>query len=172
MANSTVVLLGTATSSASARETEHSASETENDEVEQPLPGDLESDTVLNLWPGQSCTFFARADNPHVSGGDASGHGAWVNTSNPASNCPNTALVRVQLQSWQCHPYNPFDCSWYTRAERTQTRYSGQQVAVHYPCNTLETAGWRTRVTVKVIISGWFDKWNTRSNVKNISCRV
>ena len=157
--------LGTATSSAS-------ASGPELDEVEQPQPSKSALDDDPRRWPGQSCTFFARPDYPHVSGNDASGHGAWVNTSNPASNCPNTAQVRVQLQVWQCHPYNPFDCSWYTRAERTQTRYSGQRVAVHYPCSTLETAGWRTRVTVKVIISGWFDKWNTRSKVRNISCHV
>ena len=142
------------------------------DEVEQPQPGDPDLDETLSLWPGQSCTFIVRPDDPHVSEGDASGHGAWVNTSNPASNCPNTARVRVQLQAWQCHPYNPFDCGWYTRAERTQTRYSGQQVAVHYPRDTFETAGWRTRVTVKVIISGWFDKWDTRSKVRNIDCRV
>ena len=161
----TVVLLGTATSSAS-------ASGPELDDVEQPQPGDPDLDETLSLWPGQSCTFKARAHNPHRSGNDASGHGSWENTSNPASNCPNTALVRVQLQAWQCHPYNPFDCSWYTRAERTQTKYSGQRVAVHYPCNTFETASWRTRVTVKVIISGWFDKRNTRSNVKNVDCRV
>ncbi len=164
-----VVLLSTATSPAS-------ADEPELDEIEQPEPSEPDLDPDLDdgflLWPGQSCTFYARADDPHRSGNDASGHGAWVNTSNPASNCPDTALVKVQLQAWQCHPYNPFDCSWYTRAERIHTKYSKQQVTVRYPCRTFEGAGWRTRVTVKVTISGWFDKWNIRSNVRNIECHV
>jgi len=166
----TVVLFGTATSSASAREFDHEP--VGGDEVEDSEPSDPAVDDDYLLWPGQSCTFYARPDNPHVSGNDASGHGAWVNTSNPASNCPNTALVRVQLQAWKCHPRNPFDCSWFTMAERTETRYSGQRVAVHYPCNTFDTAGWRTRVTVKVVIPGWFDKWNTRSRARNIRCEV
>ena len=165
-----VVLVGATTGSVSASEFGHE--EVGEDEVEDSEPGDPALDNLALLWPGQSCTFYARPDNPHVSRGDASGHGAWVNTSNPASNCPDTALVRVQLQAWKCHPYNPFDCSWFTMAERTQTRYSKQQVAVHYPCFTSETAGWRTRVTVKGTIPGWCDKWNTRSKVRNISCHV
>ena len=170
-----VALLSTATSPASASGQEPGEVEQpqpDNPEPDDPEPDDPEPDKTLDLWPGQSCTFYARADNPHRSGNNASAHGAWVNTSNPASNCPNTAQVKVQLQAWQCHPYNPFDCSWYTRAERTHTKYSEQQVTVRYPCSTFEEAGWRTRVTVKVTISGWFDKWNTRSNAKNIKCHV
>jgi hypothetical protein len=166
----TVMLVGPAASSVSASGPEHE--EVEDEDAGDSKRSPLTVDDYPRRWPGQSCTFRARPDNPHVSGGDASGHGAWENTSNPASNCPNTALVKVELQVWGCHPYNPFDCNWFTRAQRTQTKYSGQQVAVHYPCSTSDFAGWRTRVTVKVIISGWFDKWNTRSRVRNIACEV
>ena len=141
-------------------------------EVEQPQPDDPEPDKTLDLWPGQSCTFYARADDPHPSGNDASGHGAWVNTSNPASNCPSRALVTVRLQAWECDVTYPYRCAWYTKETRTQTKYSDQQVAVHFPCRTSNRSSWRTRVTVRVPISGWLDKSDKDTNEKIIRCQT
>ena len=160
-----VALLSTATSPAS-------ASGQEPGEVEQPQPDDSEPDETLNLWPGQSCTFYARADDPHRSGNDASGHGAWVNTSSPSSNCPSRAWVTVKLQVWWCWGVNPYECEWRTMETRTQTKYSKQRVAVHIPCRTYDRASWRTHVTVRVPISGWFDKSDSDSNTNVIKCHA
>lgn len=51
-------------------------------------------------WPGRQCTFYARADNVHMSTtvkGDISAHGAWVDTSN--GHCPSLANVTVELRA-------------------------------------------------------------------------
>ena len=160
-----VFLLGAAASTAS-------ASGPGSEEVE-PRPSDNSDLGDYNwFWPGRSCTFYARADLPHRSGNDSSGHGAWVNTANPASNCPNRAVVTVELQAWECVSTDPFRCEWRTKKWKTLTRYSRQQVAVHYPCRTRETASWRTKVTVKVKIPNWFDKWDTDTRDNAFDCRV
>lgn len=43
----------------------------------EPRPSDnSDLGDYTEFWPGRSCTFYARADLPHRSGNDASGHGA------------------------------------------------------------------------------------------------
>ncbi len=160
-----VVLLGTATSSAS-------ASSPELDEVEQPSPSTPDPDVHAQSWPGRSCTFRAEAHDPHRSGNDASGHGNWVNTSNPRSHCPSKAFVTVKLQAWLCMDQYPYTCKWVTQATRAHWKYSGQQVAVHFPCTTSQSASWRTYTKVKVPISGWFDKYDTATNEKVVRCSL
>lgn len=160
-----VLLLSTSVSTAS-------ASGTESDEVDPRSPDNSDLNSYNQFWPGRSCTFYARADLPHLSGNDASGHGAWVNTSNPANNCPNRALVTVKIQAWECVSTVPFRCEWRTKNVKALMRYSRQQVAVHFPCRTRQMASWRTHVTVKVEIPNWFDKWDTDTTDNVFSCRV
>ena len=71
----------------------------------------------------------------------------------------------------RCQFTYPFSCEWVTQGTRRHTKYSGQQVPVHYQCHTNESTSWRTAVTVKVIISGWFDKWDTDAKLKSVNCR-
>ena len=54
----------------------------------------------------------------------------------------------------------------------SHTGWAGVQVPVHIPCNSFEATTWRTRVTVVVNISWWFDKRATHENEKDINCRV
>ena len=123
-------------------------------------------------WPGRNCKFHAEAHWPHVSGNDASGHGNWVNTSNPKSRCPKRAYVTVRLQAHGCLQVFPYTCHWHTQASKTRKVRSGVQVPVHVPCGVREPGKWRTKTTVKVPIDGWFDKWDTEiSDEKWLNCR-
>ena len=91
-------------------------------------------------WPGRHCKFHARAGNPHPSGGDVSGHGTWVNSSNPMSRCPSHAQVTVKVQAHGCW-YNAYPypvCTWVTHGTKTRSVRSKQQVPVHYRCHTFE----------------------------------
>lgn len=126
---------------------------------------------IAPFWPGRSCTFRARPDDPHLSSNheDASGHGAWLDTSD--NNCPATADVTVELQARWCQEGFFRVCGWITVGTKTESKSSGDQVPVHYRCHTTEETTWRTRVTVRVRISWWFDKRDTRTNVKNVPCR-
>ena len=114
------------------------ATEPEKDRVAQEQPDDPGTGTDARearwpSWPGRSCTFRARADNPHLSGNDASGHGTWVNTSNPLTECPKQAEVTVKLQAYGCWYVFPYPvCSWVTHGTRTEFVKSKGQVAVHY----------------------------------------
>lgn len=132
------------------------------------------------FWPGRSCVFEARADNPHPSTDrntglpDASGHGAWVNKSRPLSNCPDEAEVSIELQARGCWYVGdvPINCRWVTLASDSGDRYSEQQIAVHAPpCDTLQDTLWRTKVTVKVRVSRWLDKRDAEENRQTIACR-
>ena len=144
------------------------AGETQSDE---PTPSESRGGSQPRQWPGRNCDFDARAHDPHLSGGDASGHGSWVNTSNPRSECPSRARVTVRLEAKKCQYTNPLNCFWKTVKETTIMRYAKQQVAVHYPCHTTESTWWRTRVNVRVAIDGWFDKWDSDTNVRKLNCR-
>ena len=84
----------------------------------------------------------------------------------------NGHLLRsTSLQALRCESTNPFSCGWVTQGIRSHTKYANQQVPVHYECHTNVSTSWRTYVTVKVIISGWFDKKDTDTNVKSVNCR-
>lgn len=125
----------------------------------------------MAFWPGRSCTFEAKADNPHLSSNklDASGKGAWVN----ASNCPNEADVTVELQAYICTEILFYrSCDWVTVGSNAGSKIPEDRVIARYPCLTKDEASWRTKVTVRVPISRWFDKTDTDTNVKNFNCRV
>lgn len=123
----------------------------EQPEPSRPEPGrDAPAsfrDIIAPLWPGQSCTFRARADNPHESGDDVSGHGAWVNTSRPSTNCPSQAEVTVEIQAFACWEEGPLtgNCVWIPQGSDTDTVYSKEQVSVHFRCHTTEETTWRTK---------------------------
>lgn len=144
----------------------------EQPESSQPGPRDVFRslrDIIAPFWPGRSCTFKARADNPHPSGNDASGHGAWVDRS--SGDCPSEADVTVELQARWCQEGFFCVCDWTTVGTKTESKRSGEEVPVHYECHTTERTGWRTKTTVRVRISWWFDKKDTDTKVKNVNCR-
>lgn len=144
-------------------------------ESDESGAGAAEPDAGAAFWPGRKCKFKARAHNPHKSsnGVDASGHGNWENTSKNKSDCPDKAEVTVELQAYMCRQVLFWwDCSWQTMAEKTAHKYSKRQVPVHYPCHSDSEAGWRTKVTVRVSISGWFDKTAVAYNSKNFKCSL
>lgn len=152
-------------------QTESGQPDTENgDRAEQSEPDD--AGTRSARWPGRNCKFYAEAHWPHRSGNDASGHGNWVNTSNPKSWCPNRAYVTAHLQAHGCLQVFPYTCHWHTQLTRTQHLRSGDQVPVHVPCGLREPGLWRTYTVVRVPINWWFDKWATKtSDEKWINCR-
>ena len=142
----------------------------EQPESSQPGPRDASRslrDIIAPFWPGRSCTFEARAHNPHPSGRDASGHGSWETP----GNCPARADVTVELQARWCLERLPFVCGWITVGTKTENNRPEEQVPVHYRCHTTEDTMWRTKTTVRVRISWWFDKRDTATNVKNVNCR-
>ena len=144
----------------------------EQPESSQPGPRDAFRslrDIIAPFWPGRSCTFEARADNPHPSGRDASGHGAWED--NSSDNCPARADVTVELQARWCLEGYWLICDWITVGTKTENNRPDEQVAVHYRCHTTEDTTWRTKTTVRVRISWWFDKRDTDTKVKNVNCR-
>lgn len=151
----------------------------EQPESSQPGPRDAFRslrDIIAPLWPGRSCTFEAKSHNPHMSttvSGDVSGHGEWVNTSDPLTNCPSRAEVTVEIQAFACWEEGLLtgNCVWIPQGTKTESKYSGQQVAVHYRCHTTERTTWRTKTTVRVPISRWFDKRATHVKVEPVNCR-
>lgn len=148
--------------------------------VEQPEPsrpepgGDATAsfrDIIAPFWPGRSCVFEARAHNPHKSGTDASGHSSWEDNSENSGDCPARAEVTVELQARMCLAEYPNICDWVNHGTKTMSRYSEKQVSVRYPCHTTTRTFWRTKTTVRVRISWWFDKTDTATNEKPLNCR-
>lgn len=125
-----------------------------------PSPNDYSGRRGVR-WPGRRCTFYARADNVHMSttvDGDISAHGAWVDTSN--NGCPSSATVTVELQALvQFEPSG--ETEWVTVNEEAASRRSRKRLPNHYPCYSTESTAWQSKVTVKVRISWWLDKKDT-----------
>lgn len=144
-----------------------------SDQTEFDTPDAQDSDEASQArWPGRRCKFRAAAHWPHRSGNDASGHGNWVNTSNPASRCPDRAYVTVHLQAYGCLQVFPYTCHWHTQSSRTRHVRSRDQVPLHVPCDLTEPGKWWTYTVVRVPISWWFDKHaNKTSDEKWLNCR-
>ncbi len=108
--------------------------------------------TPLNDWWG--CGWDGRADNPHVSNGEASVHGYWVYNS---GTCPSTADVTANLQALGC---STFGCTWITQDTRTVTAVTpgsgtGHWATPHKACANSNPVGWRGEVYV-----GLTDFWH------------
>lgn len=121
-----------------------------------------------------SCAFRARADDPHRSGSDASGHGAWVRDSVDPDDCPARIKVKVELQAYLCEELFGviLICGWETVGSKTELKYERQQVSVHVPCRTFEEASWRTKVTASIHRKFWFDITRTDVNEDELYCRL
>lgn len=145
------------------------------DETQAPTaePGsDHVDNAALAAW--SSCAFHARADDPHRSGNDASGHGAWVRDSSDPDDCPDKIKVKVELQAYLCQELFGviLICGWETVGSRTEEKYARQQVSVHVPCRTFEAAGWRTKVTASIHRQWWFDIKREDENEADLNCKL
>lgn len=108
--------------------------------------------TPLYEWWG--CEWDGKADNPHVTAGEASVHGYWLYIS---GDCPSTADVTVNLQALGC---STFGCSWITQATDTATAVTpgsgtGHWATPHKACANSNPVGWRGEVWV-----GLTDFWH------------
>jgi len=106
-----------------------------------------------------NCTPTANGDYVHVSSGDASGHGWWLQ-----GNCPYTkSSVTVQLNEWYS------DNSWHNKNSATGSVYpgggAGNRVTARQTCVGTTLAGWRSVVTVWI---GWGNTVYTTG--QNIYC--
>ena len=93
-------------------------------------------------WWG--CEWDAKADNPHVTDGEASVRGCWLYKS---GDCPARADVTVTLQALGC---STFGCTWITQATATATAVTpgsgtGHWATPHRACANSNLFGWQGR---------------------------
>lgn len=113
---------------------------------------------------GVLCGFVMDGDYVHLSAGDASGHGWWVN-----KDCEATqAVVTIQLQQY-------INGSWVNAGLPGQkTVYSGDGAAnravARAHCNSTTTTSWRSEIDVDLIgIPDTPDKYYTPT--RSLNCR-
>lgn len=132
-----------------------------------PYPGGaLPAAESGNITAG-SCTYRQAVDNPHVTAGESSVHGWWINA---GGTCPSKANVDVYLQGYWC---DGFGCSWITVADGSGDYYagggSGRRANARRACSGTSTVGWRGYVDVDLIgvndPSGY-----TYGTIVNLSC--
>jgi hypothetical protein len=119
-----------------------------------------------NITAG-SRTYRQAVYNPHISGGDTSIHGWWLNI---AGTCPTHANVSVFLQAFWC---GPFGCQWITVASGAGSFFpgggSGRRANARLTCATNNLVGWRGFVDVD--LPGIADPpWVTLSTIHNLAC--
>lgn len=119
-----------------------------------------------NITAG-SCTYRQAIDDPHLSSGDTSVHGWWLNIS---GTCPSKANIDVYLQGYWCDSWG---CRWITVASGSGDYYagggSGQRATARKTCSNTSTVGWRGFVDVDLI--GVNDPAGyTYSTIRNLAC--
>ena len=117
-------------------------------------------------WWG--CEWDAKADNPHVTAGEASVHGYWLYKS---GDCPATADVTVNLQALGC---STFGCTWITQATDTATAVTpgsgtGHWATPHRACANSNLVGWRGEVWVS-LADFWHPYGGTAGPELNLNC--
>ncbi len=146
--------------------TEYEGSRLQQEDLASIASGEyayVPNDIALN-----GCRYDTGADNPHVSGNEASVPGWWVKKNNK---CPSKAYVQAWLQAAWCSGWT---CIWITLDSSDKELLwpgggRGNSVNARYACHSNELTVYRNLVDVD--IPGTFDTPFVKTMVEQIRFR-